>query len=396
MLKQLVIVDPEGLRCDLYETAECLGLFPCIVTHEENRPHLPNDADIIPCESPDTAFLKGVVRQRQVSGVWTPDPEYRGMVHDVAASMRFPHWGTPPDQSFLKVMKEDSIVADLIHPQHFVSTMEAAEEAVREIHIPAYLQSMQSSGYPRRMEVDNIADVPLAFKKITAKQEKPHVSVAKLPQAEVYWVPGYKIGRDFKPIEVIAVEFSHTRFRVPVRYLAPAELSGADYTAVVDVAKQVGLHLPHGVAAITLELIYTDVGPRVMGIRAEYDFEPALKKLLNRGYGLNLDHDVLRLFAGLQPESTPCWEMAAAVQWFQPGSGVVTGVDGVDTALAVKAIREIHLRVKPGDYIGHIEDTRERDRIGYMISQASSTETALDALQIAMGCVGINTKPTLD
>ena len=185
-------------------------------------------------------------------------------------------------------------------------------------------------------------------------------------------------------------------YRVPIRYLAPAELNGADYTNVVDVVRKVGLHLPHGVAAITMELIYTDNGPRVMSIRSAYDFEPVLKKLLNRGYGLEIDHDLLRIFAGHPPESTPCWEMASAAQWLQPNSGVVQSVEGIEAAQSVKGVREVSLSLKPGDTISHIEDMDHRDRMGYILSQAPSTEAALGAIQIAHGCIQIETKPVLD
>ncbi len=396
MLKQLVIVDPHGIRCDLYETAEGLGLSPCIVTQNDHLGMLPPDADVSICTELTPENLMALVQKRQVSGIWTPDPKYRSVVREIAEKMLFPHWAIPPYQSFLKTLKENPAVADLIHPEHFVSSVEEAEKAVNTLGIPVYIQSMQSGNYPKRMEVDNVSDVSLAFNKVKGSNDSSSVSVAKLPKSEVYWAPGFKIGREFKPIEIISVTLSNNMYRVPIRYLVPAELNGADYTNVVDVVRKVGLHLPHGVAAITMELIYTDNGPRVMSIRSAYDFEPVLKKLLNRGYGLEIDHDLLRIFAGHPPESTPCWEMASAAQWLQPSSGIVQSVQGIDAAQSVKGIREVGLSLEPGDTVSHIEDTEQRDRIGYILSQAASTETVLGAIQIASGCIHIETKPVLD
>jgi hypothetical protein len=81
---------------------------------------------------------------------------------------------------------------------------------------------------------------------------------------------------------------------------------------------------------------------------------------------------------------------AGAIRFFLPSPGVVTRIDGIETARAVAGVDEIYLKVSPGEKIPPLR--RSEDRIGFITARGQTPAEAIARCNQAVSLVTIETQ----
>jgi hypothetical protein len=102
-------------------------------------------------------------------------------------------------------------------------------------------------------------------------------------------------------------------------------------------------------------------------------------RLLNLSLGISLGEAVKDIAADRCPDLSPRRNLGSACLWLDGTSGVVDRVEGEAEARAVAGVIEVAIKAQPGDTLGHITSTGERDKIGWIIAVAPTAEAALEA-----------------
>lgn len=87
---------------------------------------------------------------------------------------------------------------------------------------------------------------------------------------------------------------------------------------------------------------------------------------------------------------------AAAVRWFDPPTGRLDAIEGVDAARALPGVVCVTLAIQPGEDLRHMVTRAERDRVGYVVATGADAAKADFRARAAAASVRFVTRTVLD
>lgn len=130
------------------------------------------------------------------------------------------------------------------------------------------------------------------------------------------------------------------------------------------------------------EIIVTKDGPKIVEIGARLGGDCITTHLVPYSTGVNMVEACIKIALGIGVNIKKEFNKGAAIRYIPQQKGFVSKVSGVDSALAVSGIKEVFISIKPGDYVDNISNSTSR--IGFVISQDESAESAISDCEIAL------------
>jgi biotin carboxylase len=96
--------------------------------------------------------------------------------------------------------------------------------------------------------------------------------------------------------------------------------------------------------------------------------------LIDLAYGVNLNHQWVRLLAGAEVEMPAQAPRGAAIRFLIPGAGTIDRITGTEEARAACGVHRVDLRLKPGDTVAQVASSW--DRVGSVIAVEETADQA--------------------
>lgn len=376
MARKLVIVCPGNETPSVREACRALDVETCVAGEAEARSAealvdyaLREGARALLPGSPGTAELT-VAAARVLNAPCMDLISHEDLLPRLAGVFR--------DSSKLRVA-----------PCCLVADLEEAQAAAKVLTGTLWVRCT-GVGSGRCARVTYLADLPLAINKGAKELPGRRMLVQQAIEGPVYRVPGFKIGREFRIVEIIAEAHAEAAFCVSTRYTLPSGLGAYRYSHVLDAAHLAGAALPPSHGLVELAFVDTKEGPVLVDARPTPCPDPVLARLLMLALGVDLVAGVIRVALDEEPVLSPTTGMAACAQWVTPHTGVVRAIHGVEAARALPGIKEVCVRARPGDQLGHVVDTASRDRLGHVLAVAPTRAEAVEAAQQAVDCIEVD------
>lgn len=267
----------------------------------------------------------------------------------------------------------------------------SAERAAEALGLPV---RVSAGGW--RMRVDTAADMALAWAKANKWAQGAPVLVQAWTEGPVYRVPGFKVRRAFHVAEILSELWLGGLHPVPMTYAAPCGLDGRAYAAALETAHAAGAELPSGGYYAEVELVRCEGRFVVTGLHGDARPEARIAMLLRLAQGIDLEAAARRAAICEVPDLSPSRDMAGAVSWITPHSGVVAEIGGLEAARSIPWVREVVVKAKLGETLRHIVDLPSREQAGWVLAVAPTRAEALQSAAAACGTVQVVTRRTLD
>lgn len=171
----------------------------------------------------------------------------------------------------------------------------------------------------------------------------------------------------------------------------PDDEDAAAVHAVTEAALE-ALGLCFGPTHVELRLtsdgpVLIEVNPRLAGGN--------IPELVRHASGIDLVTETIRLITGGRPHLDATRDQHSAIRFLlAPSAGTLEAVDGADRAAAVDGVVDVRVTRGPGDAVTRAGDFR--DRIGHVLTCATTAEEAQAAAEAALACFEVRVKAEAD
>lgn len=354
----------------------------------------------------DTSSLNGDVtkesliealRAKKAAGAVPLCPDSVPVCIEAATALRLPgisaEWLDPGLAASLLAAATDKGVP--CTQKHFTLDTTAANTSAETLGAPLWVYPYRNLSGATRMRVEQLPDCVLALNKAIRNADGAPVCIQKAADGPLFRLLGFKLNREFAPIEVFEESLLDGAYAVPMAVVLPSNLSGAAYQQLVAYALKAARLLPFGYYLVEMEFILEDGAPVLDALHLGHAPSTLHQAVLELASGIDFESDVLRVAAGGLPTQTASRGLAAAGQWLTAHTGMVAAVDGADDARAVPGVEQVLVSVKPGDTLGHVVDAASRERIGYVVATGGRRVDALARLEEAAAKIEIRTMPVI-
>lgn len=138
------------------------------------------------------------------------------------------------------------------------------------------------------------------------------------------------------------------------------------------------------------ELKVTPTGVKVVEIGARLGGDNITTHLVPLSTGADMVGACIDIAVGNPVMEYPKKENTAAIRYFQPPQGVITGISGVEEAQQLPGVREVQILRGVGEEVPVI--TGSTDRIGFVIAQGCNGRRAEDICAQAMSLIHIDVR----
>lgn len=174
---------------------------------------------------------------------------------------------------------------------------------------------------------------------------------------------------------------------VEMGHSQPSRLPEADVDKIKDLAcravKAVGIE--NGPAHV--EIMLTKEGPKMVELGARMGGDCITTHLVPLSTGIDMIRATIDICLGQAPDITPRFQKGSAIRFFDVAPGTITGIEGVEEAKQIPGVQEISFTKQVGDSSGEIGASG--DRVGFVIAQADTAESAVYACNMATKAVKI-------
>jgi biotin carboxylase len=387
-------------------TARDLGFRPVVLAEKADRyPYLKMDAiDWVQCHTASMAAVRNSIdllaSESPVAGIFSSSEYFIEAASEMARLYSLP--GKAPEA--LRVCRNKWLQREALKSAGFntpafrcATSIQEVRKALHAIGLPAVLKPTVGSGSVGvklcLTETDAVRQANWLLQR-TANERG-------MPLTPEILVEEYLRGDEFSVETLGDLVVGITR-----KYLSPEPFfveTGHDFPAVLPpaIADSIIRTVQGALRSLGLtwgpahtELRWTSTGPVIIEInpRLAGGFIPEIVRLAT---GVNMIRETLRLVVGQAADVTPLHNKFASIRFLVPSrKGIIKSFAGLDDARQIMGVTDIQLYRKAGESVELENDFR--DRVGHVISCASSQAWATDSAEMALEKVRINIEDQME
>ena len=138
-----------------------------------------------------------------------------------------------------------------------------------------------------------------------------------------------------------------------------------------------------------VEIMATPKGAKMVELGARLGGGCITTHLVPLSTGIDMVEGNIRCAFGQKPDITPKINKGSAIRHFNVKDGIIKSISGIEEAEKIDGVKEITFVKKIGDEVV-AEPKNSSDRVGYVIAQADTAETAVEICEKVMGIVNID------
>lgn len=136
------------------------------------------------------------------------------------------------------------------------------------------------------------------------------------------------------------------------------------------------------------EIKVTKDGPKIVELGARLGGDCITTHLVPLSTGVDMVENTIRIAIGEKPELSPKWNKGSAIRYFKTGTGIIKSIKGIKEAKTISGVIDINVVHGVGEQIEEIKNSI--DRVGYVISQSTTAEGAIDICKQALEYIHVN------
>lgn len=136
------------------------------------------------------------------------------------------------------------------------------------------------------------------------------------------------------------------------------------------------------------EIKVTKDGPKIVELGARLGGDCITTHLVPLSTGVDMVENTIRIAIGEKPELSPKWNKGSAIRYFKTGTGIIKSIKGINEAKTISGVIDINVVHGVGEQIEEIKNSI--DRVGYVISQSTTAEGAIDICKQALEYIHVN------
>ncbi len=350
---------------------------------------LPPGAEAVFIDADDGFDVLPVLKPLELAGVWVANGRYRRQIGRVAEHLDWPRlpccFGIPDGA--------------LPIPGARIFTMDdfarVLEDGSDEILLPAWVRASCGDGDTSCMRVEHPSDLSLALEKLRKRNPDGVLRIQPAVKGAVYRLMAFKTGRDLVPFDVLEETVTTSVYRVPLGMAMPLPADGRLMDEMVSKAQEVNAVLPSGWGYVEMEFVASEREVILTDVQAPARLGEDLRTVVRLSRGVDLRLASMECSLGRHPSLSPTRNTGVAFTWLLTRSGVVTGLEHVDSARTMPGVVEVHINARPGDILSHVVDLPSRERGGFIVTEGDTAAIAMERLAAAREKVWITTSPAL-
>lgn len=135
------------------------------------------------------------------------------------------------------------------------------------------------------------------------------------------------------------------------------------------------------------EIIFTSDGPKIVELGARLGGDNITTHLVPLATGIDMVECSLRIALGEDVKLPKIHQRGAAIRYFKSGEGILKSIDYPTDLIEKDGVKEVTITKSIGDRITKIGSSN--DRIGYVITQASASEEAINVCEEAVNSIKV-------
>lgn len=177
---------------------------------------------------------------------------------------------------------------------------------------------------------------------------------------------------------------------VEIGHAQQSMLDKKDVAAIRDLASRAVLALGINNSPAHVEIMLTKDGPKMVELGARLGGGGISTHLVPLSTGVDLVKADMDIAMGIEPEITPKFNKGSALRHIVGIEGKIVSIKGIKEAMLIPGVKEIVMMKGIGDVVSAFHNGA--DRIGYVISQADSTNEAIEICNNALSIIKIETE----
>ncbi|MFG2602139.1 pyridoxal-phosphate dependent enzyme [Streptomyces sp. NPDC048514] len=392
-----------GTGMEALRTARELGLRPVLITGKPERYAGLDEtgSEIVVCDTNSPAELRTVIQERfprqSIAGLTTTSDFYVPVTAELTDWLDLPgnSAGSVAACRNKDVTRSVLWAAEVGQPKYAVVTdVDEVAKAVAEIGLPCVVKPSDDSG---SNNVRLCADVDEA-REMAARILAVRTNVRGQPAARTVLVEEFVQGDEYSVetfthdgvttcVGVTAKSVTAGPYFVETGHVFPAPLPAHAANELAETAIAALAAVGWRSGAVHTEVKLTAAGPRVLEINPRLA-GGMIPELIRQAVGSDLLEQQLRAATDLPVDLTATRDGYAAIRFLLPDrAGVLSGVEGVEAALATPGVTRVAVTARPGTAVNLVENAY--GRIGYIIAAGDTAAMVVQALDAALDRIRI-------
>lgn len=395
MSRPLLVVEPVS---DLTEWAESCerAKAECLLLTAKTDSVSPRGVEVIHAHALTADSMVEAGKRRHARGIWSDSLELQSQLLEAAERLHLPNAHPAASPGLIHLLAVPPARAPLtMNPLDLAPDLAQAERIAETRGMPVWVRALGTGGRSHCRLIEHTADLPLAFESAHRRFDGGLVALQQPLDGACYRVPGFKVNRDFFPVEVLSECFIRGAFRVPRAWTLPCGLGGGEFTEVIALSKKAAAALPPCHGYMEFEIVLDGGHPVLNNITMPPAPHPLLVSMARCSLGIDLRAQCLRVALGQTPDLSPTRGLGAAACFLSARSGMVEEIRHLEQAAAIPGVVSIVMRAKIGDTLGHIVDDVSREKVGCAISTGPTPAAAELALERVCETIEVVTNPML-
>ena len=139
-----------------------------------------------------------------------------------------------------------------------------------------------------------------------------------------------------------------------------------------------------------IEIKVTKDGPKIVELGARLGGDNITTHLVPLSTGVDMVECCIRIALGEQPEYIPKYKKASAIRYIETTEGDIKEITGVEIAEQIPDIQQVSIVHGIGFHAGEIKSSV--DRVGFVIAQSGTVESAVESCNKAIFNIKIHTE----
>ncbi|MCG9729232.1 ATP-grasp domain-containing protein [Shewanella sp. Isolate13] len=371
----------------LIKTANNMGLHTVVVDANPESPGFAIADDYAVVSTMDLGALKAFVddyqeQQRKIDAVCVMGSDISQYVAQLAEHIQVPH--IPIEAAMITTnklkMKQCFERQGVAIPWFcLLDSAEHLAQIAAKRGLPLIIKPLDRSGARGVFLLTQDSDLSALYDK--AKSESfagdvmveeylagPQISTETIMYRGQAYTPGY-VDRNYEMLSRFAPNI------IENGGWQPSLIQGEERAKVEALIEQAALALGLTDGVIKGDIVYTDVGPKIIEVATRLSGGDFSESLVPLGLGINYVEAALKIALGEPPELeklTPVIDQAVANRYFFPKPGKVTSISGIEAIQAEDFVKKLEIWYQVGDVVP--ETTSHASRFGVFIVTADNRQ----------------------
>lgn len=398
--KRLMIIGAGILQIPAIEISREMGLYTIVSDYNENAPGMALAHQKVIMSTRD---IEGSVRiarlineEKKIHGVITVGTDASATVAAVANAL-----GLPGIRFFDAYAATNKILMRERFAKHGVSqpnffpawTTQDAENAFSSLKKPVVVKPADNMGARGVTKVEDIDALANAFEHAKESSPSGEVIIEEYMKGAELSIDMLVYNGETFVTGVADRVIEREPYFIETGHILPSSLKKEQIEDAVSVMKAGVKALNINFGAAKGDIKITDEGAKVGEIAARLSGGFMSAYTYPYASGVNLTKAAIEIALGEAPSNlTPKWSKVSVEKAILPGNGYVRYIRGVRDALAISGVKNIFIKVKPGDFLP--KPTNNLEKAGNVIVVGNNQEEALRIADEAIKTIDIGLSDT--